>query len=443
MNVLGFTGLLIGLVVLIYLKCFKQMNVLLAALISVFIIIVFNGLPIWDTIVNDFAASIGNWIKDFLIVFTLGALLGSSLQSTGSAQAIGEVLTEKLGIKHIGIIIHALSLGLVFAGIDSIVAMLAIAPISIAMVRKANLPRRFAIACYLGGGCSYVFGLPGTSAVNNLMPMDILGTTTLAGWLPGLLGSLVSLILVLIYQKYLENRLRKKSIGFDLSEEEVSRDFGCRDRSELPPVWVGLISLLIVIIASVIIGGLGIITPKAAISAGLIIATAFNLFFGRKYIVKGNILSVLETGATDGVVCSILTGAMLGFVAVVQATQSFTAFSEWACAIKLPPLLSTVFSIQMMNVVLANSPGSIRIFMSSFSSQMLAAGVNPAVLHRVVSMASVSFAAMLPHNPGSVVLTSTYKTPYNQSFADIGAICIAAPLLGTLATVGFASLGII
>lgn len=442
MDVLGFLGVLLGLGILIYLKCFRKLNVLLAAAVSVLIIILFNRLPVWETMTEAFAGSIGSWIEDFIIIFTLGALLGSSLQSTGCAQSIGETLTKKLGVKYVGVIIHFLSFLLVFAGVDAVVALLSIAPISIAMVRQANLPRRFAIACFLGGGCSYAFGLPGSASVNNLIPIDTLGTTTLAAWLPGLLGSLVTVAFVLLYQLYLEKRFRRKGQGFDLTQEEVTRDFGCRDPSTLCPAWVGFASLLIVVLSSVLLGGTNLIAPKAAVSGGLALATIFNLVFGRKYL-QGSAMSVLESGAAEGIVCSILTGAMLGYVAVIQRTQSFMSFAAWASGISLPPLLSAAFTIYVMNIILANSPGSLSIYMSNFSGQMLSAGVDPAILHRVVTMSAASFAAQMPHNPSSVVLTNTYKNSYLSSFPDIAVICILGPMVGTLAAIGFAALGIV
>lgn len=411
-------------------------------MVSALIVIILNGLPIWSTTIDVFAKGIGDWIKDFIVVFTLGALLGSSLQSTGCAQAIAQSLTKKLGIKYVGLIIHILSLLMVYAGVDTVVAMLSIAPISIAMVRQANLPRRFAVACFLSGAASYVFGLPGSSAVNNLIPADSLGTSTLAAWLPGLLGSVVSLIYLLVYLSLLEKSLRKKGKGFDLTPEQVERDFGCRDQSQLPPAWVGYVPLLIVTLCSICLGGTGILPPKAAISAGLIVGTAFNLLFGRKFA-QASVTKILEAGAGDGIVCSILTGAMLGFVAVIQTTDVFGAFLNWASSINLPPLLSVVFTILMMNLVLANSPGSINIFMSSFSGNMLAAGVQPAILHRVVAMSAAPLAAQMPHNPGSVILTSTYKCSYGEVFRDILVICVGAPLVGTLAAIGFITLGIV
>lgn len=441
MVVLGFIGVLLGVGVLIYLACIRRMNLLLATLVGILVIILFNGLPVWETITATYARGIGGWVEDFLIIFTLGALLGQALQSTGSAQAIGEALIDKLGAKHAGLIIHILSLLVVYAGVDFVVGCLSIAPISIAVVRKANLPRRFAIACLLGGGCSYVFALPGAATVNNLLPIDYFGTTTLAAWLPGLLGSIVSLILVLLYQRYLEKKFRKANKGFDLSDEAVQRDFGCRERSQLPPAWIGCAALLLVILSSLLLGGTNIIAPKAAISGGLAVAILFILVLGRKYLCEP-VRRVLETGAVGGIVGAIVMGAVIGFVAVIQATKAFTAFADWATSITLPPLLSIVFTIQMLNIILANTPGSMNVLLSSFSPQLFAMGVQPAVLHRVAAMSSVSFAAMMPHNPSAIVCLQAYKSNYAESFVDIAVICIAVPLLGTLATVLFLSLGI-
>lgn len=442
MSIFGAFGVILGLGVLIYLNSVKHVNVLLASLAGTIVIIIFNAMPLWDTIMDCYAFGVGSWITDFLIIFVLGGLLGASLQKTGCAQSMGEFLIRKLGTKYVGIIIHFISFILVYAGVDTLVAILSIAPISIAMVRKADLPRRFAAACYMAGGCSYVFAVPGSSAVNNLLPMDFLGTNTVAAWVPGLIGSAVALILILMYQRLLEKRLRKKNIGFDLSEEYVDQNFGCREDQNLPPAWIGFASLLIVILCSVIIGGCNLLNAKFAICIGLAAAVALTLLFGHQTI-HGPVLGVIQGGVIDGIICTVLTGAMLGFVNVIQATGSFMAFANWTMSVKLPPLLSIVFSILMMNLVMANSPGSLSIFMSQFSGSLIAAGIQPAIIHRVATMSVASFTSMMPHSPTTVGLTETYKAPYLESIADIVAICVIAPLIGTLAAVGAICLGFV
>lgn len=442
MVLLGFIGILLGVALLIYLTCFRRWNALLVSLISVLIVTATNALPLWDTVTSCYAKGIGDWTQDFLILFTLGALLGRILQSSGIAQAIGESLTNFLGVRFVGLTIHILSFLLVYAGVDFMVAILSLAPISIAMVRKANLPRRFAIACMLGGGCGYVFALPGTSSVNNLIPSDFFGTTTLAGWLPGLLGSAVTLCLVLLYQVYLKKSFQKKGKGFELSDEEVERDFGCWGKAQLPPAWPGYLALLIVVLSSVLLGGTGVLPAKLAICGGLTIAILLLLVLGRGYM-REPVLQVVETGVGDGILGAVVMGSMLGFVAVIQVTPAFAAFARWAGSLQLPPLLNLVVTILLTNLVIANSPGSLNIVLNSFSEKLIAAGLQPAVIHRVAAMSSISFAGMMPHNPGSLVTMQVYRSSYGESVADIMVVCVLAPLIGTLATVALISAGIV
>lgn len=442
MSLLGAFGVILGLGALIYLNSFKHVNVLLASLAGTIVIIFFNGMPLWETITDCYASGVGSWVNDFLIIFVLGGLLAASLQRTGCAQSMGEFLIQKLGTKYVGIIIHFISFILVYAGVDTLVAVLSIAPISIAMVRKANLPRRFAAACYMAGGCSYVFAVPGSSAVNNLLPMDFLGTNTVAAWIPGLIGSAVASVLILIYQRQLEKRLRRKNIRFDLSEEYVDKNFGCREDQNLPSAWIGFASLLIVMLCSVLIGGCNLLNAKFAICIGLTAAIVITLIFGHKTI-DGPVMGVIQGGVIDGIICTVLTGAMLGFVNVIQATGSFMAFANWTMSVELPPLLGIVFSILMMNIVMANSPGSLSIFMSNFSGSLIAAGIQPAMIHRVAAMSVTSFTSMMPHSPTAVGLTETYKAPYLESIVDIAVICVIAPLIGTLAAVGAIYMGLV
>lgn len=63
---LGAIGLIIGIVLLIILTL-KGVNVVISSLVASVIVIVTNGLPFWNTFVNEYSSGFGSFMTTYFL----------------------------------------------------------------------------------------------------------------------------------------------------------------------------------------------------------------------------------------------------------------------------------------------------------------------------------------------------------------------------------------
>ncbi|MCD8100422.1 MAG: hypothetical protein LUE06_07570 [Oscillospiraceae bacterium] len=436
MSILGMIGVLLGIVLMIYLVCFRNWNVMLATLLASLLIALFNAQNLWTAISEAYLSGAAGWVQDQLILFTLGALFGRVLQRTGAAQAVGTSLSKVIGKKYTGIVIHLLGFLLVYGGIDCIVACLTIAPIATQMCKEANVPRRYGFACMCGGISSYALSMPGSPIVHNLMPTWYLGTTTIAAWKLGLCIFIINILLEYCYIVYLRNKFLKANAGFVPANMVVEKDENGSGSAAS-----GYVCLLIVILSSIILGGIVGLTSLMVVCTALAVSSAINLIWNYKRL-KLPIFKILEEGTMDGIVGCLLCAAVLGFVGVVQSTEAFTAFSNWTNGLGTNMGYFGIFlSIQLMAACLGNSPGTLNIFLENFAQNYIAMGMTPEVVHRLASTSCMGFDAM-PHNPGTITFLRTYGLSYREAYIDVFITMCACPVIAAFCGCCLAFLGV-
>jgi H+/gluconate symporter-like permease len=451
MDVIGIIGVLLGIAVMIFLVCWQNWNILLATFVASFIVAITNGLNIWTAFSEYYLTGAADWVKTMLIIFTLGALLGRVMQRTGSAQSLGRLLARIIGKKRMGLVIFLLSWLLVYGGVDNIVACLTLCPIAMQMAKEANVPRRYAFACFLGGACSFAMSMPGSPIIHNLMPTWILGTSLTAAFKLGMVIVFFNILFVWLWIRHLKKKAAKTELGFDVSDERAMELYNIVENDvDLPSAASGLVSLLIVILSSIILGGVLGLNSTTVVCGSLLLAIIVNLVWNFKFIGVDKsetedssvllpnakalkkfrtvpLYKILEEGATDGILGCILCASVLGWVGVVQTTSAFAAFADWTNGLGSSlSYLGIFISIQLMAMVTGNSPGTLSVFLNNFAPGYLAMGMNPAVVHRIATTSCMGFDCM-PHNPGTITYLRTFHLSYREAYIDVFMCCCVAP----------------
>jgi H+/gluconate symporter-like permease len=147
------------------------------------------------------------------------------------------------------------------------------------------------------------------------------------------------------------------------------------------------------------------------------------------------VLGAFGHGTQDAILPLINTAAVIGFGGVVTHTAGFAQFTQAMLDAPLPPLLSMFASISVVSGITGSASGGLQIFMATMAQDYLAMGIDPAVLHRLVTMAAGGFDS-LPHCGAVVAMLAITGLTHREAYRDIFVITVIIPVLATLATIG-------
>jgi H+/gluconate symporter-like permease len=172
-----------------------------------------------------------------------------------------------------------------------------------------------------------------------------------------------------------------------------------------------------------------ILWPSFALLLGSLVAL---LLFPRT---RRQVLGAFGHGTQDAVLPLFNTAAVIGFGGVVTHTTGFEQFTEAMLQAPLPPLLSMFSSISLVSAITGSASGGLQIFMATMAQDYLAMGIEPAVLHRLVTMAAGGFDS-LPHCGAVVAMLAITGLSHREAYKDIFVITVVIPVVATLLTIG-------
>lgn len=106
------------------------------------------------------------------------------------------------------------------------------------------------------------------------------------------------------------------------------------------------------------------------------------------------------------------------------------------------PLITALVSINVIAAITGSSAGGLNIFLSSMGEFLASSGLNTAMLHRVVTIASSGFDAM-PHASGMVVCNQIAKTSQKDTYKYVFITCAIMPFCCAILACILGSIGII
>ncbi|PZO83465.1 MAG: transporter, partial [Acinetobacter johnsonii] len=178
-----------------------------------------------------------------------------------------------------------------------------------------------------------------------------------------------------------------------------------------------------------------------ALIVGIIAAISFD--FRRVY-----------TGFKDGVNASIggsllavmNTASEYGFGAIIAALPGFAIISHALGNTFTNPLVNGAVTTTVLAGVTGSASGGMSIALSAMADQynaaILAMGIPPEVMHRIVAMASGGMDT-LPHNGAVITLLAVTGLTHKQSYKDIFAITIIKTIAVFVAIAAFTWFGIV
>jgi H+/gluconate symporter-like permease len=436
-------GILIALGLLIWLA-FRGFTLLLAAPAAAIVAAAFSGEPLLAKWTLTFMTGAANFVRNLFPLFLLGGVFGKLMDDSGAAPSIARAITERLGERRAVMAVVLACAVLTYGGVSLFVVAFAVFPVADALFRQAAVPHRLippAIA--LGAFTFTMTALPGTPAIQNAIPMAYFGATLFAAPGLGLLASAIMLGFGLWWLGTIESRARAAGEGYNQQTPAAADDQLVRARAanadnfdpaelphgrrseNLPPFALAAAPILIVLVVNLAMSvfvlprmntsflaeprfgptSLSAVSGVWSVVTALAVASLFLALALRKRLTE--MRKTLDAGANASVLPALNTASLVGFGAVVAALPAFAVVSDAFLVFPGGPLVSLAVAANVMAGITGSASGGLIIALNAlgetYASLASAAGIDPALMHRVAAISSGAL-AMLPHNGAVVTL---------------------------------------
>jgi H+/gluconate symporter-like permease len=465
---LGLFGIILSLVLLMYLA-YRGITVLvLAPLLAAMAVLFAADLPLLATYTQVFMTAAGRFVMTYFPLFLLGALFGKLMDDSGSARTIAHWIVEKLGAER-SILAVVLACGiLTYGGVSLFVVAFAVYPIAVALFREAQIPKRLVPGAIALGSFTFTMtALPGTPAIQNLIPMPYFGTDAFAAPGLGLLAGTIMLVGGTAWLSWRHHRAHAAGEGYGIHPDDPQpaprpRSVGAmaieRDDIAAPGIMIAVLPIVLVILLNYIFTNYVIPSwdtgylaePKYgsttlakvqgtwAIIIALIISSVAVAVFNWRTL-RDRITSSINEGSLGSLLPIFNTASEVGYGAVIASLAAFTILRDFVLNLSPDnPLISLAVAVNVLAGITGSASGGMSIALETLGRTYAqlgnAAGISPELLHRVTAISSGGFDA-LPHNGAVITLLAICKLTHRQSYLDILMVAVAIPVTSLIVVI--------
>lgn len=443
-EVISLIAIIAGLGIMMYLA-YKGMSLLLIGPIVAAIVIIASGMPLMENLAGPYSESVAKFVKNNFLMILTASIFGSILGEAGAAQDIAHALTSKIDkIQHGDkqfialLVLSGVFAVLVYGGVSGFVIVFTMVPLCKRVFKQYDIPWHLYLAIHsLGGNLFAQVMLPGAPSVQNLMPVEYLGTTPMAAPLMGLGVTAYSVVIAVIYLKFVLKRCQRQGETFMLTGQRINETIEEEDRLAHGEIVYGsflkaIISPIVVLILLNVIG----INASAALTIGSLLCIV--LYFKR----FNNVIGSLSKGAKNGANTVITIAAVVGFGGVVAAVPGYNLLVSSLNSIPGSPLIQFVIAVNVVAAVSGSSSGGESIALETFGQKFVSMGYPPQVIHRIAAIACQGLDS-LPHAGGVINQLETSRLSFKQGYIHIFIISALIPFTAGFFAVLLYQIGII
>lgn len=366
-------GALVGLIlaiILIIKKVHPAYSLILGALVGG----VIGGAGLAGS-VSAMVTGAQGMMSPVLRIMTSGILAGALIK-TGSAETIAETIVKKLGEKRAVAAIAIATMIICAVGVFIDIAVITVAPIAIAIAKKANLSKAGILLAMIGGGKAgnIISPNPNTIAASEAFQLDL--TALMA---KNIIPALVALVVSIALAGFLA---KKVDHAFDNMEEAEHHNSVPFFQAILGPVVViALLALRSVVGVSV--------DPLIALPIGGLVTI---LVTGH----SKHTVEYTEFGLSKVIGVSILligTGTIAG---IIKASSLQVDMIHVLEALNMPSFVLAPLSGILMGAATASTTAGSTIASQTFAAPLVSSGV-PAVAAAAMIHAGATVLDSLPH----------------------------------------------
>lgn len=425
-SIIGIIAIIIAFAALVYLS-FKGFSIMYVAPICAVFVVVCSGMAPLEVMNTSFMEGINAFIANVLFIFLLSLLMGRVYISSGAAMNIARTLfntftkrADSTRKKTISIFIcFAVSFGMCYGGIDTFCAMFTLFPVVYMICREANIPRRF-IPILMMLGFSTAALTPGAPLMINSLPIQLLGTTSAAGLIPGLISTA---IMVGVGGLYLVKRVHKAAAAGEVFEPGNIKMPPERPADKYPHFVVALIPLVVVLVLFNVLNNL-----VPALSAGLILSL---ILLGPKIdpeegLTRGRtVINTLNEGGRQASEALMMGAVVMAFAMVVMATPAFQVILGGMMGLQISEYLLVALAIAILVGITGAPPAGITILVPMMAKILT---IPVEAIHRISVISACTFET-LPFQGSIIILLKMAGLKHKESYPPILFCTVLLPVI--------------
>lgn len=411
---------LLGIAILMFgfLAFQKWSALILGPLVSLFVAF-FAGLPLFQTMLGPYMTTAAEYVKNFFLVFFVGAVFGAVMEQTGAAASIAQALAKLTKGNYVAPLIMVITGILTFGGISGFVIFFAMYPIALRLFKEANLPRRLIPAAISAGCWTWSMTAPASPSIQNIIAMRSLNTGSIADPVGGTIAAVIEFVLIFIYLEWQGKAYQRQGLKFEDGSDvdELTNEID----KKLP----GPVISIIPSIAILVLFNIFRMPVEAAVTAGIILSIILLRPYGGDY---SSWIKILNDGALNSAPAILNTAIVVGFAGVVKNTQSFAQLIESLKNMNMPPLLFVGITAAIAAGAAGSASGGLGVAFSALKDTYVALGVPLEQVHRIAVIAAGTMDT-LPHQGAQITLLSITKQTHREAYWPIAVTQIIIPFI--------------
>ena len=442
-GILSLIGILLAMAIFIV-GVYKDMPVMIIAPLSSIVVCLFSTLPIIDSMGKAYAEKFGGFATDNFLLFLPACVLGAMLADCGAAEDIAIKISSwtahmsgKRGKYWVLMGLSLITAILSFGGVSGFVVIFTVAPICYSIFKKLDIPWHFVIAVAVYGGSMWTAILPGSPAVQNLIPIKYLGTSAKSAPMIGLISASTCIVFGAWYMWFQLGRNEKRGEGFETTGALMEKEAGALNNAILEKKCSNLQFLKALTPSLVLLVAMNVfdIEPWVSLTLGCVVC---GVLYFKQF---KNIGKTLANGCSSTMKSIMNVSAVVGFGGIVALTPGFQYVVNNLDKMPGTPLFQLALATNIVAGVTASASGGEGIALTAFAKKFLAMGIPADQLHRIVNVSCYGLDSM-PYN-GSAINRLNYtrltvKNGYYHEFI-LGAIF---PFLNSFFAVALAQMGL-
>lgn len=408
---------------------YRDWSVYLATFVGMCVAVLLSGSDIMTALTETYTQGVFTAINSFFFMLMFGCVQSSLYRESGAAYSIASTIMHKLirpnssnTAKNVisMLIIMAIGTLLSMGGIIAGVVIVLMYPIALAIFEHCDIPKRFILGVLGASAYTFTLTLPGSPEVTNVAAMTVLKTSSTVAAIPGIVGAVVEIIVILLVLNHFINRARRNGDHFQRHPEDPYMD----ENSARPPFLLSLIPLVFLFVLFNIF--------SLHIVPCLILSCLLSIVLFWKWLKPKDVKHILCQATVDSIPMTMNVGAICGFAAIITNSDAFQAILDDLTSINASPLLICAVVVAIMCMLTGGSSTGQLIALPIIAPRLMEMGLSVDVIHRVSVFAATTLDSM-PYSGSILMLLPMCHMKLKEIYPAMFVTTVLATTCGTIA----------